>query len=105
MNGSGSNGGRTVGLIGAGFVQPVGHGFTLDAEGLGGFDAVETPSTELFPALGARVGVGWSPRRWGPVNRVHLSFTGIVDANRRRLSAPGGKAAYSTLAVGVGLPR
>jgi hypothetical protein len=104
LGGGGADGARTIGLIGAGIVQPLARGFSLDAVGLGGFDAVETPSTQLFPALGARVGVGWS--RWrGPVDRIHLSLTGIVDANRRRLSEPGGKAAYSTLAVGFGLPK
>jgi hypothetical protein len=92
---------RTVILVGGGLVLSVQDRLAFMALGLGGIDAVQNPETGIMPALGARVGIEWLPRRWF-LNSVQLSVTGVVDvANRRAMGREiGATNVYATLATG-----
>jgi hypothetical protein len=72
--------GRMLGLLGGGIIRRVHPRFTAEALGVGGFDAVFRPEVRFAPALGARVGVAWLPRRWR-LATVQLSVTGVADVN------------------------
>jgi hypothetical protein len=95
---------RTVILVGGGLVYSLRDRVALVAVGLGGIDAVQKPETGVMPALGARIGVEWLPRRWF-LHSVQLSVTGVVDvANRRAMGREiGATNVYGTLATGFRL--
>ena len=71
--------GRTLGLLGAGLVQPLKQRWNAVYTLLGGFDATQTPSLAVMPALGARAGIEWLGNR----TTVGLSLTGVTDLVRR----------------------
>lgn len=71
--------GRTLGLIGAGVVQPLKQRWNAVYTLLGGFDATQTPSLAVMPAVGARAGIEWLGNR----TTVGLSLTGVTDLVRR----------------------
>lgn len=106
LSGGGYN--RLISLIGGG----VTHRFTdrgeILAVALGGIDALDRPEATIMPALGARVGIAWLPRRnsW-LLQSVGLSVTGVADvANRTALRRDvGGTSFYGTFAMGFGQPR
>jgi hypothetical protein len=66
--------GRTFGLIGAGVTQPVIGNWNVQALAVGGFDAMENP-TSFAPNLGLRGGVEWLGRR------MSVSVAGTVASD------------------------
>jgi hypothetical protein len=88
---SGGGESRTFGLIGAGVSRPLSRSFSGEALALGGFDAVRRPQPSFLPALGARVAIGWHPRRWS-IAAVQLAVAGVAD-----LHAPRGEVAPVTV--------
>jgi hypothetical protein len=95
--GSGST--RTLATIGVGapLPLPLPASLRVVAEGLGGLDAV---GANLLPALGARVGVEWTPP-WSRRFPLLLALTGVLDLFHGGLAPPA--CAYVT--VGVGTPQ
>jgi hypothetical protein len=95
---------RTVILVGGGLVHNLQDRLAFVAVGLGGIDAVQGLETGIMPALGARVGIEWLPRRWF-LNSVQLSVTGVVDLAKRRAMGReiGATNVYATLATGFRL--
>jgi hypothetical protein len=71
--------GRTLGLLGGGMVQQLKPRWNAVYTVLGGFDATQTPSLAVMPALGARAGIEWLGNR----TTVGLSLTGVTDLVRR----------------------
>ena len=71
--------GRTLGLLGAGMVQPLKQRWNAVYTVLAGFDAAQTPSLAVMPALGARAGIEWLGNR----TTAGLSLTGVTDLVRR----------------------
>jgi len=69
---------RLVGLLGVGLSHRLPNGWELVAVAMGGFDAIEEPAVTIAPALAARAGVEWRPRR-GRLDTIHLGVTGVVD--------------------------
>lgn len=84
--------GRTLGLVGAGAVMRLHRRFNALALGVGGFDAAQSPSLAMMPALGGRVGVEWL----GDRSNVGLCVTGLSDLTRRT-DATGGTVGGFTL--------
>ena len=91
---------RTLVLSGAGAVLAlaVPTPFALLGEWVGGFDAVERPKLDVAAAMGARVGVAWSPPRL-PAYAVQLSVTGVLDLFRGSFVRPA--CVYATLGFGM----
>lgn len=93
---------RTLATIGVGALVPFGPpGLGLLAEALAGVDAVESPGVDVAPALGARLGVEWTPAFARPV-AMTLAATGALDLFRRGADSPA--VGYLTLGVGVPIP-
>jgi hypothetical protein len=101
---SGQSSTRTAVLLGAGARLPVPlpRPFQVLAEGVAGLDAVERPLVHLMPALGARVGMEWTPS-WSHRLNVLLSVTGLIDLTRGDLASR--STLYATIVVGVPLQR
>jgi hypothetical protein len=101
---SGQSSTRTAVLLGAGAQLPVPlpRPFQLQAEGVVGLDAVERPLVHLMPALGARIGMEWTPD-WSRRFNVLFSVTGLLDLARGDLASRG--FLYATIVVGVPLQR
>lgn len=86
--------GRTLGLLGGGAVIPLRPRFNAVVLGVGGFDAAQSPSITMMPALGGRVGVEWLGNR----STVGLAFTGLSDLTRPS-DGVGGSVGGFTLSV------
>lgn len=101
---SGQSSTRTAVLLGAGaqLPAPLPRPFQVLAEGVVGLDAVERPLVHLMPALGARVGLEWTPP-WARQFTALFSITGLLDLARGDLASRG--YLYATIVVGVPLQR
>jgi hypothetical protein len=95
---------RTLALMGAGALLPLALPSSLGvvAEGVVGVDARERPTVDVMPALGARLGLEWTPR-WSHQFPLLLSVTGVVDLFHRGLASPA--CVYATVGVGAPLTR
>jgi len=95
---------RTLVMVGAGAQLPFNLPSTLGilAEGIGGVDAVERPSVDVMPAVGARLGLEWTPR-WSRQAPFILAVTGLVDLFHSGLATPA--CLYATIGVGAPLQR
>jgi hypothetical protein len=96
---------RTLALLGFGVSRPVHRRVALEAEALGGLDAVERPLFAFRPAVGARVGVEVRPH-WRIVQTVNLGVTGLLDVTPRSANDQGAghPGAYVTVSTGLGFP-
>ena len=94
---------RTSALAGVGITGPMGNRLDWTALGLAGCDIVARPSAGVLPAIGARVGVEYSPRGLGPFHTLHLSLTGRVDLMRGSAFGQefGGSEIFATFSTGL----
>jgi hypothetical protein len=95
---------RTLALMGAGALLPLAlpPSLGLVAEGIVGVDARERPTVNVMPALGARLGLEWTPR-WSHQFPFLLSVTGVADLLHGGLASPA--CIYATVGVGAPLTR
>jgi hypothetical protein len=99
----GRNERRSIGLVGFGLTRPLDQRWRFEAVALGGFDLVDRPQLAWMPAVGARAGVEWQPRKW-LFDGVQLSLTGVVDLSRKVSDRGIGGTVFATVSTGVGLP-
>jgi hypothetical protein len=88
-----------VAMLGAGLSTRVHDDWEVVALAMAGFDTFEAPSVTIAPALGARAGVEWHPRRWR-FETIHVGVTGVLDLSHGRADAPG-TLIFATVATGL----
>jgi hypothetical protein len=100
--GSGSS--RTLLLLGGGRSLPLRLPATLDlsAEVIAGADAVTHGAVDLRPALGARLGLEWTPF-WSRGASATLALTGVMDMFQGGLASPA--CLYVTIGIGARIRR
>lgn len=93
---------RLVGMLGAGLSHRLQDRWEVVAVAMGGFDAIESPAVTILPALGARAGIEWHPRRWR-FDTIHVGVAGVVDLARDRAFGEdvGGATFFATIATGL----
>jgi hypothetical protein len=102
---TGADTGQTLGLVGVGLGRPIRRSWRVEALVLGGFNLYDKPFVAWLPALGARTGIEWAPRRrW--LNGIQLSMTGLYDVTRREIAGEevGGMSLLWTVSTGFALP-
>jgi hypothetical protein len=97
---------RTALLVGAGVPVPLPmalpQALGLTAEAVAGAEAVERPGVRLSAALGARVGLEWTPA-WSRGATLRASVTGLLDLFRGGLATPA--CLYATFGMGTEVRR
>lgn len=93
---NGTDDARTLGLLGAGISRVLVPQLRAEVLAVGGFDAMLRPSVRFTPALGARAGIAWLPRRWR-IDAVQLSVTAVADLLDGEGGSPGDVTFLTTL--------
>jgi hypothetical protein len=77
-------GNRTLGLLGGGVTLPIHDQVNVQLQAVGGMDSSTALLANVVPALGARAGLEWIPRRAVPVRSVRFAVSGLGDLSQHR---------------------